>query len=47
MGKCVKLESPHREATMTITRRELAKGTAWAAPVILATAAAPAVAASP
>lgn len=37
----------HREATMTITRRELAKGTAWAAPVILATAAAPAMAASP
>lgn len=32
---------------MTITRRELAKGTAWAAPVILATAAAPAMAASP
>lgn len=32
---------------MTITRRELAKGTAWAAPVILATAAAPAAAASP
>lgn len=32
---------------MTITRRELAKGTAWAAPVILTTTAAPAMAASP
>ncbi|WP_147406065.1 hypothetical protein [Kocuria tytonis] len=32
---------------MTVTRRELAKGTMWATPVILATAAAPAMAASP
>jgi len=32
---------------MTITRRELAKGTAWAAPAIVAASAAPAYAASP
>lgn len=32
---------------MTISRRTLAKGTVWAAPVVLASAAAPAIAASP
>lgn len=32
---------------MTITRRQLAHGTLWSAPVILASAAAPAMAVSP
>ncbi|MEX5275205.1 hypothetical protein RF638_14840 [Kocuria sp. CPCC 205235] len=32
---------------MTISRRTLAKGTVWAAPVVMVSAAAPAIAASP